>query len=157
MANEIPLTDIQLPTQVHGVIAVTPVFVQPVKIVDNPTPVSIIGEVTVVEPIEITQPVDVNIISGVSLTVDQSFMATVVAEAIGTSPVLLLGTNVARKGFAIQATNQTVFVKLDTTVTTGLYSYELPKKGILEVENYCGPVAAVAASGSTTVMVTEKV
>jgi hypothetical protein len=62
-----------------------------------------------------------------------------------------------RKGFAIQNTNQVIYVKLDSTVSTALYSYELPKKGILEIENYCGPVAAVTASGSTIAMVTEKV
>ena len=86
-----------------------------------------------------------------------STTATVVAETIGTEPVLLLGTNLNRKGFAVQGTNQVTYVKLDSTVSTALYSYELPKKGILEVENYCGPVSVVTASGSTIVMVTEKV
>jgi hypothetical protein len=86
-----------------------------------------------------------------------STTATVVAETIGTEPVLVLGTNLNRKGFAIQNTNQVIYVKLDSTVSTALYSYELPKKGILEIENYCGPVAAVTASGSTIAMVTEKV
>ena len=182
MGNEIPLTQISLPEQMHGVMAVTPVFVQPVKLVDNPQPVNIVGTVTVVQPITINTPIEV--FGTVSLSaeptidigkVDQglpgttpwpvsgtftfapSTTATTVAEAIGTTPVLLLGTNLARKGFAVQATDSVVYVKLDSTSSTALYSYELPKKGILEVENYCGPVAAVTASGSTIAMVTEKV
>lgn len=86
-----------------------------------------------------------------------STTATVLAETVTTTPTLLLGTNLNRKGLAIQNTNQITFIKLDSTVSTALYSYELPKKGILEIENYCGPVTAVTASGSTIVMVTEKV
>src|SRR5665213_736680 len=86
-----------------------------------------------------------------------STVATTVADVVGTSSVLLLGTNLNRKGFAIQNTNQIVFIKLDSTAALDLYSYELPKKGILEIENYCGPVSAITSSGTVTVMVTEKV
>lgn len=92
-----------------------------------------------------------------TFTFSPSTSATTVAESIGTSPVLVLGTNLNRKGFAIQNTNQVVYVKLDSTVSTALYSYELPRKGILEIENYCGPVSAVTLSGTVIVMVTEKV
>lgn len=91
------------------------------------------------------------------LVIAPSTTATVIAETISTTPVVLLGTNLSRKGFAVQATDSVVFVKLDTTVSTALYSYEVPRKGLLEIENYCGPVAAVTASGSTIAMVTEKV
>ena len=170
MGNEIPLTDLNLPTQVHGVIAVTPVFVQPVKIVDNPQPVNIAGTVTIVQPVTIATPIDVHVLAGlapiavdvismpnISFLAEHSTYATVTADPIGTTSVLLLGSNPDRKGFAVQATNQIVFVKLDSVSSTALYSYELPRKGILEVENYCGPVAAVTASGSTIAMVTEKV
>src|ERR1035437_905317 len=59
MGNEIPLRQIALPEQMHGVMAVTPVFVQPVKLVDNPQPVNIVGTVTVVQPITINTPIDV--------------------------------------------------------------------------------------------------
>lgn len=97
--------------------------------------------------------------SGGSLNVTfaQSFTATTTAISVGTSPTVLLSTNANRKGFAVQNTDKVVFIKLDSTVSTGLYSYELPKKGILEIENYCGPVTAVTASGTVNVMVTEKV
>jgi hypothetical protein len=158
MSNEIPLTQLDLPTQTHGVLAVTPVFVQPVKIVDNPQPVNIVGVVTIdgLGPVDGCVPV-CQADPPWTVTFSPSTTATTVAEAIGTSPVLVLGTNLSRKGFAIQNTNQVTYVKLDSTVSTALYSYELPKKGILEVENYCGPVAVVTASGSTIIMVTEKV
>jgi hypothetical protein len=86
-----------------------------------------------------------------------STTATVVAETISTSPVLLLGTNLTRKGLAVQATDSVLYIKLDSTVSTALYSYRLPREGILEIENYCGPIAAVTASGSTIAMMTEKV
>jgi hypothetical protein len=160
MSNEIPLTQATLPEQANGVLAVTPVFVQPVKIVDNPQPVNVqlaseptidIGTVDQGLPGALPWPV-----SG-TFTFSPATTATTIAESIGTSPVLVLGTNLSRKGFAIQNTNQVTYVKLASTVSTVLYSYELPRKGILEVENYCGPVAVVTASGSTIAMVTEKV
>jgi hypothetical protein len=123
-----------------GVIQVTPTFVQPVVVT---------GSVTVVQPITIAQPVDV--------IIAQSTTATVTAIVVTTSPTVLLVTNLARVGFAVQNTTDIVFVKLDSTCSTALYSYELPKKGILEIENYVGPVTAITATGSVTVMVTEKV
>jgi hypothetical protein len=92
-----------------------------------------------------------------SVVFAQSFTATTTAISVGTSPTVLLITNANRKGFAVQNTDKVVFIKLDSTITTGLYSYELPKKGILEIENYCGPVTAITASGTVNVMVTEKV
>lgn len=165
MGNEIPLTDLSLPSQVHGVLAVTPVFVQPVKIVDNPQPVSIAGTVTIVQPVQIATPIEVfGVVSLATnptidigtVTIEKSTTATTIAENIGTTSLTVLGTNLNRKGFAIQATNAIVFVKLDSIVSISLYSYELPKKGILEIENYCGPVSAVGTFGSTVVMVTEK-
>ena len=79
------------------------------------------------------------------------------AVVVGTTPVVLLATHVERTGFAIQNTDQVVYIKLDSTCSTDLYSYELPKKGILEVEGYLGPVSAVTASGTVTIMVTQKV
>jgi|ERR1019366_5296293 hypothetical protein len=141
--------------------------------------VAIVGTVTIQQPIEITQPVNVILpSSGITIgTVNQglagtqpwpvtgtfsfspspSTTATVTAIVVTTSPTVLLSLNLLRKGFAIQNTSGIIFVKLDTTVSTALYSYELPKKGILEIENYCGPVSAVTTSGTVTVMVTEKV
>lgn len=91
------------------------------------------------------------------VTEEKSFSANVTAITVTTSPTVLLGTNASRKGFAVQNQDSVTFIKLDSTVTLGLYSYELPRKGILEIENYCGPVTAITSSGSTTVMVTEKV
>ena len=92
-----------------------------------------------------------------SFTPATSSTATTIAETVTTASTVLLGTNANRKGFAIQNTNQIVFIKLDSTVALNLYSYELPKKGILEIENYSGPVSAITASGTVIVMVTEKV
>jgi hypothetical protein len=92
-----------------------------------------------------------------TFTFTPSLTATTLAESVTSSSAVLLGTNTNRKGFAVQNTSQIVFIKLDSTCSTDLYSYELPKKGILEIENYCGPVSAVTASGTVIVMVTEKV
>ena len=172
MSNELPITVITTVPQVHGVIAVTPTYVQPVQVVNNAVPVNVIGEVSIIQPIIVTQVGSVAVTQSGDWTVklaaeptidigtvniEKSTTATVVAETVDTTPILLLGTNLNRQGFAVQATNSIVYVKLDVTCSTALYSYELPKKGILEIENYCGPVAAVTASGSTVVMVTEKV
>jgi hypothetical protein len=96
------------------------------------------------------------VVSG-SFTPAFSTTAITTAITVTTSPVVLLASNPARKGFAVQNTTGVVFIKLDSTVTTGLYSYELPRGGILEIENYTGPVAAITAAGSIVVMVTEKV
>src|ERR1019366_5158320 len=81
-----------------GVIQVTPTFVQPVVVT---------GSVTVVQPITIAQPVDV--------IIAQSTTATVTAIVVTTSPTVLLVTNLARVGFAVQNTTDIVFVKLDST------------------------------------------
>jgi hypothetical protein len=84
-----------------------------------------------------------------------SSTAVVTAVTVTTSPTVLLATNTSRKGFAIQNQDTVAFIKFDSTVTTSLYSYELPRKGILEKDNYNGPVTAVTASGSVTILVTE--
>lgn len=83
--------------------------------------------------------------------------ATITAIPVTTTPILLLVSNASRKSFIVQNTSMVpVFVTLDSTSSTGLYSVYLPSKGIYEDGGYCGPIAAVTTSGSTTVMVTEK-
>jgi|ERR1019366_2483169 hypothetical protein len=167
MGNEILVPAVTVTIVPSGVIDLAPPFIQPVVVT---------GKVEIVQPVTVTGTV--SLASGPTIdigVVDQgapgvqpwpvsgsfvfapSTTATTTAEAISTSPVLLLGTNLNRKGFAVQATDSVIYVKLDSTVSIALYSYELPRKGILEIENYCGPVAAVTASGSTIAMVTEKV
>lgn len=96
------------------------------------------------------------IVSG-TVTLALSTTATTTAVTVTTSPTTLLTPNLSRKGFVIQTTTGVVFVKFDTTVSTSLYGYELPRKAILEKDNYNGAVTAVVASGSTTVYVTELV
>lgn len=96
------------------------------------------------------------VISGtVTAVFPLSTTATTTAVTVTTTPTLLLAPNMSRKGFIVQCTTGVVFVKFDTTVSTSLYGYELPRKAILEKDNYNGAVAAVTASGSTTVYVTE--
>jgi hypothetical protein len=165
MAYELQLPDVRIVATPTGVVNVIPGQVQPVTVV---------GQVDVVQPVTIAQPVEVFFSTGPVQTVNQgeagvqpwpvtiagsvaSLTATTTAVVVGTSPIALLGTNLNRKGFAVQNTSQIVYVKLDSTASTDLYSYELPRKGILEIENYCGPVSAVTLSGAVTVMVTEKV
>lgn len=94
------------------------------------------------------------IISG-TVTFALSTTATTTAVTVTTSPTLLLASNLSRKGFIIQNTTGVVFVKFDSTSSTSLYGYELPRKAILEKDNYSGDVAAVTATGSVTVYVTE--
>lgn len=104
---------------------------------------------------------DVNVISPDPLPVIGTFTfvpsitATTVSILVTTSVTVLLGTNLLRKGLVIQTVDP-IFVRLDGSASTSLYSYEVPKKGVLEIENYCGPVTAIKASGSTAVLVTEK-
>lgn len=94
------------------------------------------------------------IISG-NVTIGLSNTATTTAVTVTTSPTALLPANLSRKGFVVQNTTGTIFVKFDTTVSTALYGYELTRKAILEKDNYTGAVTAVTASGSVTVYVTE--
>ena len=165
MSNEVIIAETTLVEQPVGVLHVTPVFIQPV---------SVVGPVVITQPIAIADTagnpltstsgsLDVNITNGTPITVTGTFTfapsltATTTAILVTTVPTVLLGTNAVRKGFAVQNQDQVCFIKLDSTASTVLYGYELPKKGILEIENYCGPVTAVTASGSVTVMVTEKI
>jgi hypothetical protein len=83
-------------------------------------------------------------------------LATTTAINVSTTATVLLPANSARAGFAIQATDSVVYIKLDTTCSTSLYGYYLPKHGTLEIDNFRGPITAVVAAGSTTVFVTEK-
>lgn len=94
------------------------------------------------------------IVSG-SVTIPLATTATTTAVVVTTSPTVILAANLSRKGFIVQNTTGVVFVKFDSTVSTALYGYELPRKAILEKDNYSGDVAAVTASGSVTVYVTE--
>lgn len=96
------------------------------------------------------------VVSG-SVTIPLATTATTTAVTVTTSPTPLLAANMSRKGFVVQTTASIVFVKFDTTVSTSLYGYELPRKAILEKDNYNGAVTAVVASGTTTVYVTELV
>lgn len=165
MANELIVPDITVTSTPTGVVNVTPpvpaIAVTGTVAVSNfPAVQNIAGTVNLaIEP-----TIDIGIVDqgtpGLSpwpVSISTSLTATVTAVSVGTSSTSLLSTNTNRKGFAIQNTTDTVFIKLGTSATTALYSYELPKKGILEVENYRGPVTAVSGTGSIIVMVTDKV
>lgn len=96
------------------------------------------------------------IVSG-TVTIALSPTAITTAVVVTTSPTPLLAANLSRKGFIVQNTSGVVFVKFDSTCSTALYGYELPRKAILEKDNYSGDVTAVTAAGSVTVYVTELV
>jgi hypothetical protein len=128
------------------------------------TPVLVTGTVTTIpgsgtQNVNIVSPavLDVNLVTPnpVPVTLDKAFTASTTAVTVTTASTVLFTTNAARKGIIIQ-TVQPIFVLLDGSATTSLYSYEVPKKGVVEIENYCGSVTACTASGSTTVLVTEK-
>jgi len=122
------------------------------------TPVLVTGTLTTVP----SGTQDVNVVSPDPLPVTgtftplQSFNATTTPITVTTVSTSLLGTNASRKGLVIQ-TNGPIFVRLDGIASTSIYSYELSNKAVLEIENYCGPVTAVKNTGSTVVLVTEKI
>jgi hypothetical protein len=121
------------------------------------TPVLVDGTVTTIP----SGTQDVNVLSPDPLPVSGTFApekaltATTVPIVVTAATTVLLGTNANRRGLIIQ-TNNPIFVLLDGNATTTLYSYEMPKKAVVEIENYCGPITACTPSGSTTVLVTEK-
>jgi hypothetical protein len=122
------------------------------------TPVLVDGTVTTipsgVQDVNVTSP-DPLPVSG-TIAPEKSFNATTTPITVTTVSISLLGTNANRKGLVIQ-TNGPIFVRLDGTASTSVYSYELTTKAVLEIENYCGPVTAIKNTGSTTVLVTEKI
>ena len=122
------------------------------------TPVLVDGTVTTipsgVQDVNVTSP-DPLPVSG-TITPEKSFNASTIAITVTTATTALLGTNANRKGLIIQTVNP-IFVLLDGNATTSLYSYEMPKKAVVEIENYCGPITACTPSGNTTVLVTEKI
>lgn len=153
MANELIIPNVTITNTPTGVIVVSP-----------PPPVQSVvvgGSVAIVQPVLVdqgsagTSPWPVT--GTFTFVPTPSTTAIVTAVTVTTSPTVLLVSSLLRKGFAVQNTTDIIFVKLDSTAATNLYSYELPKKGILEIENYCGPVTAVSPSGSIVVFVTEKV
>lgn len=84
--------------------------------------------------------------------------AIVTAVSVTTSSTTLLNSNLARKSFIIQNSGSVpVFITLDSASSTALYSVYLPSRGTYEDGGYSGAITAVTASGSITVMVTEKV
>lgn len=99
---------------------------------------------------------EVNVVNTpIPVIINNASTAVVTSVNVTTTPTILLSANTSRKGLAVQTTDQTTFVKFDTTVSNSLYSYELSRKSILEKDNYTGPVTAVTTSGSTNVLVTE--
>ncbi len=88
---------------------------------------------------------------------NSSTAATVTAVTVTTSSTTLLAANLSRKGFVAQCKTSNMYVILGITASSSLYSYYLLKLNALEIDNYTGPVAAVVDTGSTTVLVTEKV
>ncbi len=81
-------------------------------------------------------------------------------DAIGTEEEVfqvktaLLAPNVARKGFVIDTNIIPVYIWLGNT---GVPTYRLTPRSILEVENFVGPVFGSVDSGSTIILVTEKI
>jgi len=119
------------------------------------TPVLVTGTMTPsgTQNVNVTSPNPLPV-SG-TFAPEKSFNASTAAVTVTTASTVLLGTNAARKGVIIQTVNP-IFVLLDGNATTVLYTYEMPKKAVVEIENYCGPITACTASGSTTVLVTQK-
>lgn len=103
------------------------------------TPVLVDGTVTTIP----SGTQDVNVLSPDPLPVspEKAFTATTVPIVVTAATTVLLGTNANRRGLIIQ-TNNPIFVLLDGNATTTLYSYEMPKKVVVEIENYCGPITA---------------
>jgi len=84
-----------------------------------------------------------------------SFNATTVSVSVTPVAVSLVGVNAARKKLLIQ-TNDPVLIRLDGVASLVVYSVEMPKKSLYEIEDYCGPVTGVkATAGSTPVLITE--
>lgn len=100
------------------------------------TPVLVDGTVTTIP----SGTQDVNVLSPDPLPVtgtfapEKAFTATTVPIVVTAATTVLLGTNVNRRGLIIQ-TNNPIFVLLDGNATTTLYSYEMPKKAVVEIEN----------------------
>ena len=120
------------------------------------TPVLVTGTVTTVP----SGTQDVNIVSSITIPVSGTFTsapafnATTTSVTVTTAAISLIGTNALRKGLLIQ-TNDPIFIRLDGVASLAVYSIEMPKKSLYEIENYCGPVSAIKASSSTVVLVTE--
>jgi hypothetical protein len=83
-----------------------------------------------------------------------SFSATTILVTVTAVATSLIGVNATRRKLLIQ-TNDTIFIRLDGVASLVTYSVEMPKKSLYEIENYCGSVTAIKASGSTSVLITE--
>ena len=81
-------------------------------------------------------------------------------DAIGTEEEVfqvktaLLAPNLSRKGFVIDTDIIPVYIWLGNTAVP---TYRLTPRSILEVENFVGPVFGSVDSGSSVILVTEKI
>jgi len=120
------------------------------------TPVLVTGTVTTIpsgtQNVNITSPNPLPVTG--TITPAPAFNATATPITVTSVSTSLVSVNATRKGLLIQ-TNDPIFIRLDGTVSLVTYSVEMPKKALFEIENYCGPVTAIKATGSTVVLVTE--
>ena len=86
---------------------------------------------------------------------EESITATITVVTVTTSPTVLLPANNSRKSFSIQCKDKSIYIALNTTVSTSIYSWYILKLNILDRDDYLGPVTAVVDSGTATVLVTE--
>lgn len=120
------------------------------------TPVLVTGTVTTIpsgtQDVNVVSPDPLPVIGTISPS--PAFNASTTSVTVTLVATSLIGTNAARKGLLIQ-TNDPIFIRLDGVASLAVYSIEMPKKSLYEIENYCGPVSAIKASSSTVVLVTE--
>ena len=81
--------------------------------------------------------------------------AVITVVPLTTASTLLLLENPLRKGWIIQA-DVPIFLSLTDTASSSVYSYDLPRKAVVEIDWYSGPVAACTVSGTGSARVTEK-
>jgi len=85
---------------------------------------------------------------------------TATAVSVTTTASVALAANPNRAAYSIyNASNVTVFVRENSTVTAALHKHPIPPGYVLESDfstsRYTGPIAVVTASGTASVMVTE--
>lgn len=120
------------------------------------TPLPVTGSITVIpsgtQNVNVISPNPLPIVG--TITPAPAFNATTIAVTVTTVASTLVSTNASRKKLLIQ-TNEPIFIRLDGVASVTVYSVEMPKKSLYEIESYCGPVTAIKATGSTSVVVTE--
>lgn len=98
-----------------------------------------------------------NLQVGIVGSINPSFSANVSSVSVQTIEIVLLSTNINRKGFSIYNISGDLYIKLGTGITSSSFSYIIPSRGTLELDNYCGVVSANRFLGSGMVLITERI